>query len=207
MNLNIEPLDKLAEAAKDFIQKVITPPLEEIGLLLTDKIKLWRFKNQISILSKAENMLKERGLKTRKVSLKVMTPLIEECGLEDDESLQNKWAALIANTVCVDSKLDTTLYSKILSEMTKSDAELFETLFNMQLELNPNLHSKSKFEIYQRIPFSVRKLRDSAIEFDMILDNLIRLRLIKEVYSSQGAVLSVIVTQLGINFLSVITPN
>lgn len=207
MNSNIEPLDKLAEAAKDFIQKVITPPLEEIGLLLTDKIKLWRFKNQISILTKAENLLKERDLKTIKVSLKVMTPLIEECGLEDDESLQNKWAALIANTVCIDSKLDTILYSKILSEMTKSDAEIFETLFNMQLELNPDLHLKSNFGIYNKHPFSIRDLRNSVNEFDMILDNLIRLRLIKEVYSVQGAVYSVVVTQLGINFLSVITNN
>jgi hypothetical protein len=51
MEINIQPLDKIAEAAKDFLQKVITPPLEELGLLAADRIKLWRFKNQIEIES------------------------------------------------------------------------------------------------------------------------------------------------------------
>ena len=95
MELKIQPLETLAQAAKEFLQKVVTPPLEELGLLFADSVKLWRFKNQVSILSKAENYLKEKEIKTRKVSLKIMVPLLEECSLEEDENLQDKWLFVI----------------------------------------------------------------------------------------------------------------
>jgi hypothetical protein len=56
-----EPMDtekKIIEegiaVAKNFLQKLINPPLEELGLLIADNIKLWRFKNQVKILTKAE---------------------------------------------------------------------------------------------------------------------------------------------------------
>jgi len=53
--MSISPgFDLLAEAAKDFVQKVITPPLEEVGGILADKLKSYRFKNQVEILTKAE---------------------------------------------------------------------------------------------------------------------------------------------------------
>jgi hypothetical protein len=72
VEIKIPAIDNVTEAAKDFLQKVITPPLEELGLLFSDQVKLWRFKNQVTILAKAENHLKAKGLKTRNVSLKVL---------------------------------------------------------------------------------------------------------------------------------------
>ena len=110
MEVKVPALDSLAEAAKEFIQKVITPPLEEVGLILSDSIKLWRFKNQVNIVTKAEAYLKEKGIKTKKISLKILAPLLEGAAMEEEESLQDKWAALLANTVSENSQINTNLF-------------------------------------------------------------------------------------------------
>jgi len=46
-------VEKGLELAKDFLEKLIVPTVEETGLLLKDQIASWRFKNQVKILNKA----------------------------------------------------------------------------------------------------------------------------------------------------------
>jgi hypothetical protein len=201
VEIKIQPFDKLADSAKDFLQKVITPPLEELGLLAADKIKLWRFENQVNILNKAESYLKEKGLKTRKVSLKVMTPLLEESAMEEDATLQEKWAALIANTVREGSDLDTTLYSHILSQMTRADADLFGLIFKVCTQYEK--HSTSSITIHSGSTVNIKDLRKSN-DINIQIDNLIRLRLIKEMaaYGIQSNVVGL--TELGFRFMQTV---
>lgn len=198
MDINISPLDKVADAAKDFLQKVITPPLEELGLLAADRIKLWRFKNQVNVLAKAEAILKKRNLSTRKVSLKVMTPLLEEASIEEESSLQEKWAVLIANTVSENSQIDTTLYSHILSQLTKEDAGLFQLIFSV-------CSLQATDREYKHQAFPVKDQRKSIDNLDIQLDNLIRLRLVKEVTTRGLEINAVALTDLGFRFMEVIS--
>jgi hypothetical protein len=128
LTIKVPGLDQLAEIAKDFVQKAISPALEEVGGLFADQVRLYRFTRQVDIVLKAEAYLKKKNIKTKKVSLKVLAPLLEDCSLEEDEKLQERWAALLANTVSEGSTLDSTLYSHILSQLTRADAEVFELL-------------------------------------------------------------------------------
>ena len=202
MNVSFRPLEIVAETAKDFLQKVITPPLEEVGLLLADSIKLWRFKNQINILNKAETYLKTKNITTRKVSLKILAPLIEQCSFEESEDLQNKWAILLSNIVRADSTIETTLYSHILSQLTSKDAEIFKIIYNhcASMEINGE---NVKLEKHQRA-FFVKQLWDIE-NADMIVDNLLRLRVIKELNIYSVDTESVTLTQLGFNFMNACT--
>jgi len=34
------------ELAKNFLQRLIGPPIDEIGLLLSDNVKIWRLRNK-----------------------------------------------------------------------------------------------------------------------------------------------------------------
>ncbi|MEJ7737428.1 MAG: hypothetical protein WKF97_08380 [Chitinophagaceae bacterium] len=122
--MDITPSTAAVASATYFLQKVIGPALEDIGGILADRAKIWRFKNQVDVLNICDDYLKSKNITTRKVNLKVLAPLIEGCSMEDDKTLQQKWAALIANTVKEGSDLDTTLYSHILSQMTKGDADI-----------------------------------------------------------------------------------
>ena len=45
-----------------------------------------------------------------------------------EESMQTRWAALLTNTVSEGATIDTTLYTHILGQMTRSDAEVFEVI-------------------------------------------------------------------------------
>jgi hypothetical protein len=202
MEISIKPLEIVAEAAKDFLQKVITPPLEEVGLLLADTVKLWRFKNQITILTKAEAYLKAKNLNTRKVSLKILVPLIEQASFEEEENLQNKWAFLLSNIVKENSTINTTLYSHILSQLTTKDAEIFKVIFSHCASMQVN-GEEVKLEKHQRA-FFVKELGDID-DAPMIVDNLLRLRVIKELNIYSVDTESVTITQLGFNFMEACT--
>jgi hypothetical protein len=59
VSIKIPLFEKTVEVAKEFLQKVIVPPLEEVGGLLTDQIRFVRFKRQVDTLIRADNYLKE----------------------------------------------------------------------------------------------------------------------------------------------------
>lgn len=58
--------------------------IKEFWWMLADNIRLRRFSNQIKIFSKAQAILEERWINPKQVSLKVLTPLIDLSGLEED---------------------------------------------------------------------------------------------------------------------------
>lgn len=197
MEVKIKPLDTALEAAKHFVQTVITPPLEQVGGLLADRVKSWRLNNQINIVVKAENLLKERGVKTKKVSLKVMAPLLEECSLEDDENLQQKWAALLANTVMENSTIKTNIFTSTLKEMTTEDAEIFQAIFEHCIITT---HTEKRVEYaHSRRAISPDAFKEYP-DIDLVFDNLKRLRLIREIATHGSDRVPVVVTELGMKF-------
>lgn len=202
MKIEIPAIDNITSAAKEFLQKVINPPLEEVGLLFADSVKLWRFQNQVKILTKAEKILKKKGVKMRKVSLKVMTPLLEECSVEEDISMQDKWATLIANTVSEGSQLDTTLYSHILSQLTRGEAELFEVIYEHSTTTHKSEGLSTVIKGYNVL--HVKNLRTTIKDFDLKLDNLLRLRLVKDLHSRSVDSEVVTLTDLGFRFMTTV---
>ena len=40
-------LEKGVDVAKSFLDKLIMPAIEEVGLLMKDHVTMWKFKNQI----------------------------------------------------------------------------------------------------------------------------------------------------------------
>ena len=200
MEINIKSLEILANAAKEFLQKVITPPLEEIGLLFADKVKYWRFKNQVNVLTKADEYLKLKGIKTRKVNIKVMAPMLEEISMEEEESMQARWAALLANTVSERSTIDTTLYAHILGQMTKSDAELFDIITYACTSVRK--HDRISVTVKEYSTIHADQLMQINRDAHVVIDNLLRLRLIKEISPDSMDLGFVTLTDLGFRFIS-----
>lgn len=204
MEINIKALENLTDTAKDFVQKLIFPAAEEVGGLLADRLKLFRLKNQVDVLTRAQNYLNEKNIKTKKISLKVMAPLLENCSLEEDESLKEKWAALIANTVTEDSELESTLYSHLLSQITNRDAQIFQLIFTLC-----TTKQEGKAFIYNLKQDTIVKASDlshafgwdiSTSEYNLAIDNLLRLRLIKEVKTYGLTTEMVALSDLGFKF-------
>lgn len=120
---------QLVAEARSLLTKLAGPAGEEAGLLLQDKVKLWRFKNQLRILSKAQQMLNDAKLIPSPVPLRTLVPLLEGAALEEDPALSDKWACLLANAGAQTISLAThPAFPRILSEMTPGEAFFLDRL-------------------------------------------------------------------------------
>jgi len=205
--LEVPALDNLVDLAKGFIQGLMQPSINELGLFAADNIKGWRTNNMIRIVANAEKKLKAKGLKTKQVDLKVLAPMLEDCSRGDDEYLQDKWSNLLANIAQEDSKIDTPLFSNILRDMSHNDAKLFEKIYLIVLKDFSNLKVLS-FDVYNNQRIELDILQNS----DLSLENLKRLRLVKELASVVKMNMvgtpkyeAVSLTKLGYDFLNAVT--
>lgn len=50
-------LEKGIDIAKEFLNKLIIPAVEETGLLIKEKVTFWKFKNQVGMLNESPKIL------------------------------------------------------------------------------------------------------------------------------------------------------
>jgi hypothetical protein len=92
-------LQELGPHAADFAARITGSATNELGEALADRARLRRFRTQIKILQKAQKAAEKAGLPASVVPIKVLAPLLEFGGLEDenDEDMVARWANLLAN--------------------------------------------------------------------------------------------------------------
>lgn len=127
-------VEKGLDIAKTFLDKLIIPAVEETGLLLQDKVTKWRFNNQIKMLNKAKAYCEKNGINPKKVSLKVLCPLLDYAGLEEDEVLQDKWSLLLSNMVDSGQNIENHVFPYILSQISTNEFLILETALQMNNE-------------------------------------------------------------------------
>ncbi|OJW82200.1 MAG: hypothetical protein BGO69_16530 [Bacteroidetes bacterium 46-16] len=79
INIKSSTIEKGLELAKDFLGKLISPTIEEIGLLISDNVKLYRFKNQVNILLKAKKIVERKKHCVERNSNKNSCAFVREC--------------------------------------------------------------------------------------------------------------------------------
>ncbi len=118
----------LVEAGSDlagFIGKALgTVPEDTVGLLGGDHLHELRIRNLDKISHKTEEILRERGVEDPEpIAPKALLPALEAASEEIDETLQDMWATLLANTM--DPSKDTSLqqvFIEALKEFEPIDA-------------------------------------------------------------------------------------
>lgn len=172
-----EGANELMKAAGDFIAKVVNVPLQEVGGLFADRVKLFRAKNWIKDYKILDEYSKKHGVKLRQIPLKTLMPMLDGMTIEEEPDLKQKWRALFINTAKENSKVNTPVFSKILSELSAADAATFNDFArsNMQVMEDGNQLIIARIGGYrsQSSPSLV-----GASFYNM--DNLVRLRLIAE---------------------------
>ena len=142
LDITSTAVEKGLDIAKDFLDKLIIPTVEETGLLLRDKVTQWRFNNQIKMLNKAKAVCEKNGIDPKKVSLKVLCPLLDYAGLEEDEVLQDKWALLLANMVDSGQNIENHVFPYILSQISTNEFVSLETTVILNDERVKKLNSE-----------------------------------------------------------------
>jgi Abortive infection alpha len=81
----------------DLLDKLAGPAAEEIGLTLKDHVRVFRLKRQIRLFSRVKEMLAESSIEPGRVPLKLLLPMVENASIEENDDLQDRWAAMLAN--------------------------------------------------------------------------------------------------------------
>lgn len=178
-----EGIKQLAERATEFLGQIVNPPLKELGSLLAEKVKFWRFKNQVNTIIKDQDFLKQKGIQPGKVPLKTLVPLLEHSSWEEDPSMQMKWASLLANSANPDYSQDiNSTYVEILKQLSPLEAKLLDLLFN-EFERAPS-------DKKDALLFDKQKICDvvniNSEKFDILVNNLFRLNLLQSPASHGG---------------------
>lgn len=147
-------IEKGMDIAKTFIDKLIIPSVEEVGLLIKDKVTMWRFNNQVKMIIKAKEKCEDLGISPKTISLKTLCPLLEYASLEDNEILQDKWASLLANMVDSTKNIENHVFPYLLSQVSVDEFMMIEAVYKMKVErvvkkeqeLNDFIMTKSEVE-------------------------------------------------------------
>ena len=167
------------EAARGFLSQVAGPATAEASLLLQDKVRLYRFRNQVRALGRAQKMMAEAGLEPGAVPLRTLLPLLEGAALEDEPNLAEKWAALLANAAAPNGEAKVVpSFPAILSQLSPNDAGVLDAL---PLEQDETRRSAVKPNKEFR-----EELGMSRGDFETTMENLQRLCLISGYLEFQG---------------------
>jgi hypothetical protein len=111
----------------ELIEKLAGPAAEEIGLTMKDHVRVFRMKRQLRLFQRVEEMLSAAGLEAGRVPLKTLGPIIEGASLEDDDDLQDRWAALLANAAVAKESIHPS-FTEILKQLSSLEVLALDVL-------------------------------------------------------------------------------
>lgn len=121
LNITSTLVEKGLDGIKSFAEKLVGGAIEEAGLLLTERVRLRRLKNQIKILEKAQKIAEDANMDIKQINLKILVPLLEYSSLEEDETMQDMWAKLLSNYADSTKRYTSTIYPFILNQIMIED--------------------------------------------------------------------------------------
>jgi hypothetical protein len=140
---------EIAEKVGGFVSKVIGGAGNQVGGILEDWTRYYRYKNLLIIADKVEALHAQRNIegKTTPIPPRVAIPMLESASLEDDEILQTVWARLIANST--DPNFKEALhpgYVEIIKQMSPDEAIILISF--LKLKTYPVLFTNHVSEKY-----------------------------------------------------------
>jgi hypothetical protein len=117
-NIKSSTIEKGLDLVKDFLDKLISPSVGEFGQLIADNVKFLRGKNQVRILQKAKAYVEKNNIDVKQIPIKILVPFLEHASLEEDETLQDKWAILLANMASSKANLQNQIFPYLLSQIS-----------------------------------------------------------------------------------------
>ncbi|KGE14630.1 Abi-alpha family protein [Sphingobacterium deserti] len=184
---------ELLKKSENLLTSLFGPSFKEFGGLLSDNVKLRRFKNQVKIFTEAEEFLKNNNIEAKSVNLKVLAPLIEFSSLEEDESLQKKWSNLTVNILRGDSSIMLQQNSiTVLNKISTEDAALIDMIYDeLPVKKNKRFQKQRGYSNVQKpedypsstFTFSVKEIQKryghTIDDIDLCIANLISVGLLK----------------------------
>lgn len=138
-----------AERVAGFLSKVLGPAFSETAGIVYDWARYFRLKNLLRIQDKVEALYKMRRSEVEIMPIRprYAIPLIQNASQEDDESIQDMWAGLIANATDPNKHSDPKkIYIDILSSLEPLDAKVLKLFSRRERFDNPPINMKTLIE-------------------------------------------------------------
>jgi hypothetical protein len=121
------------EKIGDLVNKLAGPLAEEVGMMLGDKIRVYRVKNWIKTCQKTEHVLRDAGLPANAVPPRLFLPIMEAASVEDNETIQDMRAGLLA-TASQDTDAVSPSFVETLKQLTPAEARYLQRVHNDAIE-------------------------------------------------------------------------
>lgn len=172
------------EAIAKFFSGIV-PEFVKDGIgILSDQVKLWRWKNQVNIIKKTQEKIESSGLNKQQIPLKVLAPIIQNSSLEEDSNMQDKWANMLANAATGNHQVSPN-YAAILNELSPIEVGILDKIYQ-------EVNKEADYQKRKALQFDASKLRTMLIiseeKMDLIIENLFRLNLLQSP-AGQGVML------------------
>lgn len=194
----------------DLLEKLAGPAVEEFGLAIQDRVRVFRLKRQIRLFQQTKKMLEEAGLEPSRVSFRLLGPIVDAASIEDNDELQDKWAALLANAASAPDTVSPA-YLEVLKQLSPLDAMLLDSLDHFRVLGGRNTNVKEDDLLTQmsvRLDESGgRKARESLslrLDESSSRENLTRLGLMN-IHSVEKGETWYLLTAFGKNFCNACT--
>jgi hypothetical protein len=172
---------ELVHRAGTFLNGAFGPACRELGQAFTEQMRFWRFKNAVKILEKTQTIVAQRGLKPEQIKALGFGEgllLLEAASLEEDDTVQEMWARLMANAVDPETA---TKPEKVYIEILKSlsSREVAFLLLLWKLEARQRLRGTAEYNSFTSdvsVLAEKKWRRFPADERAISVQNLVRLR-------------------------------
>lgn len=144
MSLDLTPIRQAGEwlagaaSVKAFLGKVLGPATDQFAGILSDEMAGWRKelaarreRRFLRISSSAAEQLDRAKIEPIQIPDYIALPLLESATLVDDEGLQEKWAALLANAAMPNPQvMISEVFPRILASLSPRQARFLDVIFD-----------------------------------------------------------------------------
>ncbi len=160
--LMVDLTEKAIDVAQKYLDNIVDAPSSELGGILTDQVKFWRWKNKINTLQKAKKFLEDKGISPDKAKPDIVLPLLDVAADTEDVLLSDMFAALLASHLT--PGLAHTVhpsYSRVLSQLSDLDAFVINDMYKGSIHAGATYNGKC-------LPLEIA-VRDLGVSEDILL--------------------------------------
>ncbi len=116
----------MVDGASAVLSRICLPAAEEFGLLLRDKVGLWRLTQAAKIIEKADKRLRSQpNFEHKHAHPRLVGAIVENGSWIDADDVQEMWAGLLASSCTEDGRDESNLmFINLLAQLTSSQARM-----------------------------------------------------------------------------------
>ena len=121
-------VEALVAPISEFVNKLLGPSVEQAGGLLGTEAAYVRLKRWVKTMEKAKALLERAGVDPHDVPRPILMPIFGAMSDEENESMADRWAALLANAASDTDAEVPPRFPSILRDLSPEEARLLDAM-------------------------------------------------------------------------------